>query len=61
LAIAFLVFMLLTLSLESIGLGLALGLIGLGLFKLTRKRWQVHEASNNGKSNAQNKADNTFK
>jgi APA family basic amino acid/polyamine antiporter len=61
LAIAFLVFMLLTLSPESIGLGLALGLIGLGLFRLTRKRWQAHEASNNGKSNAQNKADNTFK
>ncbi len=46
LAIGFLVFMLVTLSLESIGLGLALGLIGLGLFRLTKKRWRADEASN---------------
>jgi amino acid transporter len=48
LAIAFLVFMLLTLSLESIGLGLALGLIGLGLFRVARKRWHTDEASSKG-------------
>jgi APA family basic amino acid/polyamine antiporter len=46
LAIAFLAFMLLTLSLESIGLGLALGLIGLGLFRFSRKRWRVDEVTN---------------
>jgi APA family basic amino acid/polyamine antiporter len=49
LAIAFLAFMLVTLNLESIGLGLALGLIGLGLFKLTKKRSQIDETSNNKK------------
>jgi amino acid transporter len=49
LAIAFLVFMLVTLNLESIGLGLALGLIGLGLFKLTKKRSQIVETSSNKK------------
>jgi amino acid transporter len=48
LAIAFLVFMLLTLSPESIGLGLALGLIGLGLFRLTRKRWHTDEVRSKG-------------
>jgi amino acid transporter len=48
LAIAFLVFMLLTLSFESIGLGLALALIGLGLFRLAKKRWQTDEASAKG-------------
>jgi amino acid transporter len=48
LAIAFLVFMLVTLSLESIGLGLALGLIGFGLFRLTRKRWHTDEVIGKG-------------
>ena len=48
LAIAFLVFMLLTLSFESIGLGLALALIGLGLFSLAKKRWQTDEAGAKG-------------
>jgi amino acid transporter len=61
LAIAFLAFMLLTLSLESIGLGLALGLIGLGLFRLTKRRWQANGANDNSKNNTHNDAGKTFK
>jgi amino acid transporter len=61
LAIAFLAFMLVTLSPESIGLGLALGLVGLGLFRLTRRRWQAPETSSNNNSNAHGNANKTFK
>lgn len=61
LAIAFLAFMLLTLSPESIGLGLALGLIGLGLFKLTKRRWHGDEAGTMGQSDVHDEVDKTFK
>lgn len=61
LAIAFLAFMLLTLSPESIGLGLALGLIGLGLFKLTKRRWHAIEAGTMGQSDVHDEVDKTFK
>ena len=43
LAIGFLAFMLLTLSLESLGLGLALGLVGLGIFKFSKRRNRKNE------------------
>ena len=45
LAIGFLAFMLLTLSLESLGLGLALGLVGLGIFKFSKRRNRKNEGS----------------
>lgn len=45
LAIGFLAFMLLTLSLESLGLGLALGLVGLGIFKFSKRKNRKNEGS----------------
>jgi len=43
LAIGFLVFMLATLSLQSIALGLLLGLVGIGLLKLTKRQQKAHK------------------